>query len=53
VNPLDLLRTRTFIGSSGVIVVGASDADSRDDAKRVAEAAKSAGNFRSWRARLD
>jgi len=43
VNPLELLRTRSFVGSSGAIVVGASDADSRGDAKRVAEAAKSAG----------
>jgi S-formylglutathione hydrolase FrmB len=43
VNPLELLRTRKFTGSSGAVVVGASDADSRDDAKRVAEVAKSAG----------
>ncbi len=43
VNPLTLLRTRHYVGSSGAVVVGVSDVDSREDAKRVAEAAKSAG----------
>ena len=43
VKPLTLLRTRNYRASSGAIVVGTSDVDARDDAKRVSEAAKSAG----------
>lgn len=43
VNPLTLLRSRKYLGSSGAVAVGASDVDSRDDATRVSEAATFAG----------
>lgn len=43
VNPMNLLRTRKYFGSSAAVVVGASDRDARGDAKRVSDAARSAG----------
>lgn len=43
VNPLTLLRTRSFHGSGAAVVVGISDHDARGDASRVVAAARAAG----------
>ncbi|WP_233608381.1 alpha/beta hydrolase [Nocardia stercoris] len=43
VNPLDLLRTRSFPGSAGAFAVGADDAFHRPQVERVYHAAQQAG----------
>jgi S-formylglutathione hydrolase FrmB len=43
VDPLDLLRTRTFAGSAGAIVAGSSDDDAKTTAHLVLQATRAGG----------
>ncbi|MET4612453.1 enterochelin esterase-like enzyme [Rhodococcus sp. PvR044] len=43
VNPMDLMAARKYPGSAGVIVAGSDDGEYKPGAKRVYQAAKSAG----------
>lgn len=43
VNPLDLLRAHTYPRSAGALVVGASDAESQADARKILQATRTAG----------
>lgn len=43
VNPMDLMKTRRYPDTAGIIVVGDRDDAYRDDARKVFEAAKNAG----------
>lgn len=43
VNPLDLLRTQSYRGTAGSVVVGSADEDTKPDARTVADAVYVAG----------
>ena len=43
VNPLDLLTTRRYLQTAGVLVAGADDAEYRSQAERVEAALRTAG----------